>query len=178
MIGNSWCLMLFLVVVAAAISLAVHNRLTSSREVAGGKKSEVSALYEDYRVEFPEVREIRPQELVKMQQDSTVTLVDVRTEAEQKVSMIPGAIAIQDFEAATEPQSEVPIVFYCTIGYRSAEAATRYQQSGFATYNLREGILGWIYQGLSVEVNGRDTNRVHVYGKRWDLAPRGYETVW
>lgn len=178
MIGNSWYLLLSLVAVAAAISFAGCNRLAPSRETAGDKAGEVSVLYARYRAEFPDVREVGVQDLLKMQREGPITLVDARSEAERNVSMIPDAISIRDFETGTEPQPEVPIVFYCTIGYRSAEAALHYQQSGFETYNLREGILGWIHHGLSVEVNGRDTNRVHVYGKRWDLAPRGYETVW
>jgi rhodanese-related sulfurtransferase len=69
----------------------------------------------------------------------TVTLVDVRTKAEQKVSMIPGAITLHEFESQLKQNPNkwqgdgALVITYCTIGYRSGLEAQRLRE----VYNLR-----------------------------------------
>jgi rhodanese-related sulfurtransferase len=46
-----------------------------------------------------------------------VVLVDVRTPAEQNVSMIPTAIRKETFERTRDAYTDHTIVAYCTIGY-------------------------------------------------------------
>jgi rhodanese-related sulfurtransferase len=91
---------------------------------------------------------------------SSIILVDVRTRQEQAVSMIPGAIPLQDFsmprsqtnnnniEEDPNHPSRVMVVLYCTVGYRSGLEGRRLQQEyppwKGRIYNL-DGILAYSF---------------------------------
>ena len=70
------------------------------------------------------------------------------------------------------------IVAYCTIGVRSSNFAREMAELGIEVSNLSGSILAWTHEGGALESDGRETERVHVYGPRWDLAADGYEMVW
>ncbi len=108
-----------------------------------------------------------------------VVLVDVRPAEERSISMIPGAISREDFEASAEEYAGKPVATYCTIGYRSGEYAEALRARGVDSYNLEGSILGWIHAGEAVvDETGEPVKRLHVYGATWDLAPTDYETVY
>ena len=44
--------------------------------------------------------------------------------------------------------------------------------------NLQAGILGWVLEGGSVFDKKGKTNRIHVYGPKWNYPPEGYDAVW
>ncbi|GLC54207.1 hypothetical protein PLESTB_000834900 [Pleodorina starrii] len=110
-------------------------------------------------------------------------LVDVRTPAEQQVSMLPGpdAVTQREFEErGPEAFRGRRIVCYCTAGYRSGLFADKSRRShGLDTYNLRGGILAWTQAGypLTDPRDGAPTRRVHVFSKDWALQGEGYEPV-
>lgn len=107
---------------------------------------------------------------------STVTFVDVRSEAERAVSIIPGALTLDQLPAAAIDQV---VIVYCTIGVRSGAATEDLIERGFQARNLRGGVLAWTAEGgVMVDASGEPTRRVHVYGKRWAQLPKGYEAVW
>ena len=54
-------------------------------------------------------------------QAKRVVVVDVREAAETAVSMIPGAVTKEQFEAEAERYAQHTVVAYCTIGYRSGK---------------------------------------------------------
>ncbi len=82
-----------------------------------------------------------------------VLLVDTRTEQEYRVSHLPNAVLWVDFEDADPPDRVLeharagrPVVFYCSIGYRSGMAASRVAQlaeSQWQIFNLKGGIFQW-----------------------------------
>ena len=48
--------------------------------------------------------------------------------------------------------NDVPTVFYCRTGVRSAQATAFMMARGFEqTYNLRGGIMDWVRQGMPIE---------------------------
>lgn len=101
-------------------------------------------------------------------------LLDVRAPAERAVSVIAGAV---DDERAIAPGTNV--VVYCTVGLRSGESARALRERGINAVNLRGGILAWLAAGGSVvDSTGAPTQRVHVYGRRWNALPAGFEAVW
>ncbi len=101
-------------------------------------------------------------------------LLDVRSDAERAVSVIPGAVV-----DATAIPSGTEVVVYCTIGLRSGVSARELRQRGVDARNLRGGILAWIAAGGSVvDASGTPTHRVHVYGRRWNVLPQSYQAVW
>ena len=63
---------------------------------------------------------------------------------------------------------------YVELGY----ATTIHAAQGITVLNLRGGILAWTHAGGSLRDRDGETRRLHVYGRKWDLAPRGYETTW
>ena len=91
-------------------------------------------------------------------------LVDVRSEAEYAVSMIPGAITRQQYESDESKYRDRLVIPYCTVGGRSYLYARQLVKSGVQTQNYKPGILGWCHAKLPlVTSSGKHTNRVHVY---------------
>lgn len=140
---------------------------------------QIDAMYQGYREDFPDVKEVSPQEVSDRQKAGAIILVDVRTPEEQAVSMLPGAITAESFAAAEDTYRDKTVVTYCTIGARSGVFADELRQKGFDVANMKGSLLAWTHAGLPlVDSSGRDTKRVHVYGKQWDLLADGYEAVW
>jgi sodium/bile acid cotransporter 7 len=150
----------------------------ASELTAGERQARIDEMFEGYQSDFPDVRNVTVEELERMQREGEVTVVDVRPEKERAISMIPGAISSDDLEANLDQYRDHPIVTYCTIGYRSGVYAEKLREKGLDVLNLRGSILAWTYTGKPLVNADGPTRRLHVYGKRWDLAADGYETVW
>jgi len=142
------------------------------------KRKIVYQMYSGYKKDFPDVRDISPQQAMGLLQQNQVTFVDTRKPAEMAVSMLPGAVTEQDFLSRSEDYRDRSVVSYCTISYRSGKFAAKMAEKGITVINLRGGILAWTLEGGKVYDQGaREVKRIHVYGDTWDYAPDGYETV-
>jgi rhodanese-related sulfurtransferase len=151
----------------------------SGGELTDDQKLErINDLYEKYKRSFPDVPDVSVEELIAMRRKKDVVLVDGREKKEQEVSMLPGAITSREFEGSIEKYRDKTVVVYCTIGSRSGHYARGLIEKGLIAYNLRGSILAWIHAGQKLVSEGKETRRVHVYGRRWNLAPKGYEAVW
>jgi sodium/bile acid cotransporter 7 len=151
----------------------------SSGELTDGQKQDrINKLYEKYKRSFPDVPDVNVEQFIALRGEQDVVLVDGRNKREQRVSMLPGAIPSGEFEKNIEKYKDKTIVVYCTIGSRSGHYARKLIEKGFSAYNLRGSILAWIHAGQQLVSEGKETRRVHVYGRRWNLAPKGYEAVW
>ncbi|KAG2447601.1 hypothetical protein HYH02_007523 [Chlamydomonas schloesseri] len=113
-----------------------------------------------------------------------VVLVDVRSHAEQQVSVLPGSTTLtqKQFEArGPETFHGVRVVCYCTAGYRSGMYAAKLRRchSHLQVYNMRGSILAWTQAGLPLADprDGSHTKRVHVFSEGWALQGDGYEPV-
>jgi sodium/bile acid cotransporter 7 len=135
-------------------------------------------MYLNYRKSFPEVMEILPEDLLKIIAEEPVVLVDVRSPREQAVSMLPHAVPHHVFLKNLPAYQGRRIVAYCTVAYRSGKLARKLHERGVRVANLRGGILGWLHAGGKVHRDGMPVKAVHVYGKKWDLAPGDYLTVY
>lgn len=146
-----------------------------------------------YRQLFPSVAYMTSLELQDILADDSkmndVVLIDVRTKAEQSVSMLPGAISFDEWKetgdlskivAKQGEEFESPstkIVLYCTIGYRSGVEAQRLKdQHPFLDVFSLDGIVPFTHCNhtdtmplIQKQTNGksRATKRVHVYGPAW-----------
>ena len=144
----------------------------------GEKKNAVYRMYSGYKVKFPTVSDITVEETLELIKSGRVVLVDIRKPDEMSVSMLPDAVVETDFENNPERYGGLTVVAYCTIGYRSGLFAAKMGKMGMDVLNLKGGILAWILEGGRVYApGGVAVNRVHVYGKKWDLAPAGFESV-
>lgn len=143
------------------------------------KKSAIDSMYDEYRADFPDAPEIDVEELLTLRETQDVLIVDVRDPQERAVSIIPGAISRESFESMKESLKKGPIVVHCTIGYRSGKYVEKLKAEGIEAHNLKGSILSWVHAGQPVvDPEGNQTKRVHVYGERWNLLPKGYEAVW
>jgi len=142
------------------------------------KKQQIHILYNEYQHKFPDIEEISPEKVIELMADrANLVLIDTRDDDEMAVSMLPDAITAEDFLQHIDLYKNRFLIAYCTIGYRSGLLADGMIDKGIVIHNLKGGILGWIHAGGAVLHDGKVINRVHVYGRKWDLAPAQYETV-
>jgi rhodanese-related sulfurtransferase len=138
--------------------------------------------------QYPDVRHLRPEEVVfssggRPQQQQKQQLVDTRTAAERRVSVLPGAIPLSELErrlVLDEPEdSNVEYVLYCTIGKRSSDEVRRLSQrhpkAAPRLCNLRGSVLAWAHAGLPLA--DENSKSIHCYASPWALLPEGYEPV-
>ena len=169
-----YSLLLFCLLVLTTVSCS-KNYANHSEE---WKQAKIENLYTQYARKFPKVKDLSAEEIQQLQEQEKVVLVDVRTPQEMEVSMIMGAIPQEEFERHQEKYRNDTIVTYCTIGSRSGIYADKLQEQGFKVFNFKGSILSWSHSGGKL-VNDRGiTNRIHIYGKKWELAAENYQAVW
>lgn len=90
-----------------------------------------------------------------LQNNETITLLDVRTPEEFAEGHIEGAILIP-VQVLNESLSKLQsakgtkIIVYCHSGNRSVAASRILVKNGFLPLNVKGGISGWKSEGLSV----------------------------
>ena len=105
-------------------------------------------------------------------------LVDVRSQEEVNVSVIPGAIPKTEYEKNRDRYRGRTVIAYCTVGGRSARYANELKKSGVPVKNFKGSILQWVGAELPlVTLDGKPTHRVHTYSDRYKV-PAKYEAVW
>jgi sodium/bile acid cotransporter 7 len=142
------------------------------------KSAKVMAMYGDYKKDFPGVQDIEPAEAMRLFQAGQALFIDVRKQKEQAVSMLPGAVTEKQFLKDPEPYRDRTLIGYCTISYRSGKLAEKLKARGITLLNLKGGLLAWVYAGGRVYDKNGETQRIHVYGKKWNLGPKDYEGIW
>lgn len=172
----SCVLFVFAVVVVLPFFGSSHE--DSRKQTDAQKAAEIETMYADYRQEFPDVPEVTAAALLRLREAEDVVIVDVREDSERKVSTLPGAISLKDFNRDREQYTGRKVVAYCTIGYRSGLAVRELRAVGVEAFNLKGSILAWCHAGQPLEDADGPTRRVHVYGKKWNLLPKGYEATW
>ena len=143
----------------------------------GEKLSAVRRMYRGYKREFPNVGDISATEARALFDQGKVLFIDAREPEEREVSTLPGAVTGEAFLKNPDLAKGKTAVAYCTVGYRSGVFAGEADRQGLGVLNLRGGIVAWVLDGGKVYHDGRETNRVHVYGKEWNYLPEGYEAV-
>lgn len=106
--------------------------------------------------------------------ETNFILVDVRSDEEVQVSVIPGAITKAQYEKDREQYQGKTVIAYCTVGGRSAKYASDLAKQGTPVKNFKGSILEWVNAELPlVTLDGKPTNRVHLYSDRY-TAPKKY----
>ncbi len=127
------------------------------------------------RAEFPDVEQISVEELsewLASEDARPPLLLDVREEAEYRVSHLRGAVRVDPDDPEPELPAgvdrETPIVAYCSVGYRSSALVERLRSQGYTDVrNLEGSIFGWANRGLPVFREGVEVRQVHPYDRRW-----------
>lgn len=159
------------------------------------RRTQAAQLLQTYTASFSDIPLAAGPDIVKYQNGSRseqngsrseqpVFVIDVRDAAERNVSMIPGAVSKDEFEAIckSDPNkvARSTCIPYCTIGYRSGMYCRRLLQGqmlngGVPAHILNgEGVVLWTHDVGSFEGGSR---KVHCYGTEWDVAAEGFETV-
>jgi sodium/bile acid cotransporter 7 len=144
------------------------------------RREKIDEMYAGYKGKsFPGVIDIEPRLAMDLTGRTPVLFVDVRPPEERSVSGIQGAVPQEQFLVNVEAYRDHIIIGYCTISYRSGELARELMnKQGLTMYNLRGGLLGWVHDGGKLFDSQGETKRIHVYGRKWNLAPSDYEAVW
>lgn len=101
--------------------------------------------------------QLTPQDASELVDDTSFTILDVRTIDEYKASHIKRAIVIpvqelQKRVSEIEHFKDKKVLVYCRTGNRSKKALQILQQNGFSQlYHLEKGISAWIQEGYKVE---------------------------
>jgi rhodanese-related sulfurtransferase len=141
------------------------------------KKNAVYEMYGEYKKSFPTVSDITPTAAMALLKQGGVVFIDTRKPEEMEVSMLPAAIDKETYLKAPASFEGKAVVAYCTVGYRSGVFAKEMEAKGIMVRNLSGGIVAWALEGgLLYDKNG-ETKRIHVYGDKWNFAPKGYEAV-
>ncbi len=142
------------------------------------KRDRIEEMYEKYKRSFATVSDISPHQAMDLMKNQKVIFVDVRRTKEQEISMLPGALKKEEFLKNLQKYKDEMIIGYCTISYRSGKLAKKLSKRGIIMLNLRGGILAWVHDGGKVYDQHGETKRIHVFGRKWNLAPQDYEAIW
>lgn len=104
-------------------------------------------------------------------------IVDVRTDTETEVSIIPGAITKAAYEKNAKKYRDRTVIPYCLTGGRSKRYAEQLAGDGVKVKNYEGSILAWVGDGLPlVTLDGESTHRVYTFRDR-DQVPAKYEQI-
>lgn len=125
---------------------------------------------------FPSIAWLTIKDLAQWLNDPTkpqLILLDARTQPEYELSHLPQAKRIDPYHPNLEAiaasfSKDMPMVVYCSVGYRSARVAQKLEQAGFdRVYNLEGSIFQWANEGRSIYQNGYPAALVHPYDALW-----------
>lgn len=142
----------------------------------------MTVIKQAIRRQFPDVPTISTQTLkdwLEQDNQSKPTLWDARSPEEYAVSHLPNAQPVpltladeRSWQAATNAQADlmppVPIVVYCSVGYRSARLIHQIQTlKQVQIFNLEGSLFEWANQGYLLYHETEQTQQVHPYNARW-----------
>ncbi len=108
-------------------------------------------------LDISRIAQLTPQDAYKFIEDTSVSVLDVRTIEEYKISHIKNAVVIpvQELEkriSEIDHLKNKKVLVYCRSGNRSKKALQILQQNGFIQlYHLEKGIKLWMQEGFRVE---------------------------
>jgi len=109
----------------------------------------------------------------QLEKNDSLILFDTRSFKEYQVSYLKNAVWIgykkfnEDNVKNIDKNAE--IIVYCSVGVRSEKIGEELKALGFANIkNLYGGIFSWINKGYPVYKDGKQTEKIHTYNKRWE----------
>ncbi len=115
-----------------------------------------------------------------------LVLLDTRSLDEYQVSHLQGAAWVGykkfDIDKVQEayPDKNTPIVVYCSVGVRSENIGEKLLKAGYTDVkNLYGGIFRWKNKDFLVYTpEGKATEKVHAYGRRWGRLLNNAEKIY
>lgn len=109
------------------------------------------------------------------------TIVDTRSIEEYNISQLKNAFFLNFDNFETQDLSKIPldkpIVFYCSVGWRSQKITEYFMHNGNVNVkNLYGGIFDWSNKALPLYNKSTQTDSVHVYTREWGFwLKNGYK---
>ena len=163
------------IALGALVAISVHTCLTGQADAQLGSLFGRKEAVPEIKVD--QLRKLRLDD-PENAENSDYVLVDVRSEEESSVSLIPGAITKAQYERNQSRYEGRTVIAYCTSGYRSEKYTRELIKQGKKAVNFKGSILAWCRANLPVVApNGSPTDRVHTYSRK-NRIPAKYEAVW
>jgi rhodanese-related sulfurtransferase len=142
--------------------------LVTSATIADERPNE-DELPSDIAVKIAEREQVSREVLLKIQRNKaareSIVLVDARSDSETSVSIIPGAITMEQYRQQKEKHKGKTVIAYCLSGGRSGKLVRQLKGEGVRAVDLEGSILGWCKAELPLTtLDGKPTNRVNTYG--------------
>jgi rhodanese-related sulfurtransferase len=147
----------------------------------------LQAVEADVAKQFTDIEHLPSDGMAEILRRPDVMIFDVREPGEHAVSRIPGAVRVDPGawtdaflkQHAAELGGKT-VVFYCSVGVRSAKFASRVQpdlkQAGVSkVYNLQGGIFRWHNEERGVVDDAGATPYLHPYNASWGKLVRRQE---
>lgn len=159
-------------VMAVGLGLFIGAGLVGAASASGPTWPEIRRRIAE---NYPRVAAVSTEELARWLEDAGRTkpvLIDVRARGEFAVSHLPGAVWAEteaQQRAVLDPlPADRPVVFYCSVGWRSARAADRWRRAGRApVLNLDGSIFQWANENRPLFRDGQAVAVVHPYDRTW-----------
>jgi len=142
------------------------------------RKKYLEKKYQEFKEDFSAINDITVEQLLQLGDKENFVLIDLRSEEEREVSIIPGALTSEVFEQNLNRSKGHTAVTYCTTGTRSGLYAKKLQERHLPVRNLVGGVIAWALEGQLFENFKGKCNRVHVFKKNWNILPDEYDAVW
>ena len=113
----------------AFVTLMGQMSLSSEDRSDGVNRQKVEDMYDGYKKQFPDVRDLSPQKAMILTAEGKAVFIDIREAREQQVSMLPGAITEKEFMNDPAKYKDAVKIAYCTISYRSGKFAQKLQEN-------------------------------------------------
>lgn len=104
-------------------------------------------------------------------------LVDIRSQEHIKLSIIPGAVSLNQFLTAKNNFKDKLIILYSTIGLGANEVASQLNNDGFHSVILRGGTLAWAQENFDFIHGNNPTKEIFIENEAWNLLPDNYKGV-
>lgn len=134
------------------------------------------------RIIMPKPPTITAQEIRDMleneEQSGNFVIVDVRSELESGISLIPGALTRTEFEQTAADHQGKKVIAYCTVGVRSGKFVNQLIRQGWKAWNYEGSIIDWCKNKLPlVSPDGAQTQQVHTYSAKYSV-PDDYKAIY
>ncbi|MDA8021215.1 MAG: rhodanese-like domain-containing protein [Thermoanaerobaculia bacterium] len=162
----------FLVVLAAAVvavTTALGWLIASQR--AADPVDRLAFIKNRVRLQFPSAPQLSTEALARrLDVGEEIVLLDVREPEEYAVSHLPGAVRVDPGAHPALPEgvdSSLPVVAYCSVGWRSSHWVEGLRSQGIDAMNLEGSIFQWVAEDRPLKRDEETVYVVHPYSRAW-----------
>lgn len=165
---NNLILVLCLIIFSSCIDPTIHKN----------KGEIVKNMANTLHLKFQDVEQISAKDVHNKLENKSFDylIVDIRSVEHQNISIIPGAIGVNQFLPARDNFKDKLIIIYSTIGLGANELAQNLKKEGFSAKNLSGGTLAWAAENFDFfnTKNKVPTKEIFIENEAWRILPDNY----